>query len=285
MRILVLGVTGALGNALLKVLSADPRLEVWGTSRAQIEHETIPRISARNLISGIDALNNDALISAFTQARPEVVINCVGLIKQLSTADNPLYVLPINSMLPHRLADLCELNGSRLVHISTDCVYSGRKGMYRESDASDAEDLYGKSKYIGEIRDRENAITLRTSGIGHELKSSNSLLSWFLSQQDEVKGYVNAIYSGLPWIELARVINDFVLPSPELHGLYHVSSKPISKFELLKLIAEIYGKTIRIVADNAVKVDRSLDSTRFQSVTGYVAPEWPDLISKMHCSR
>jgi dTDP-4-dehydrorhamnose reductase len=175
--------------------------------------------------------------------------------------------------------------GSRLVHISTDCVYSGRKGGYVESDPADPEDLYGSSKYLGELHNDSHAITLRTGFIGHERGSSRSLVDWFLAQQGEVQGYSRAIYSGLPAIELARVIKDFVLPNPEMSGLYHVSAKPIAKLDLLKIIADVYGKTIRIVPNDTMVIDRSLRSERFSQATGYVAPEWPNLIELMHADR
>ena len=188
-------------------------------------------------------------------------------------------------MLPHRLARLCELAGARLIHISTDCVFSGRKGLYLESDLSDAEDLYGKSKYIGELHDLPHAITLRTSIIGHELGSNYALVDWFLSQEGGVKGFTKAIFSGLPTVELARVMKDFVVPHPQLNGLYHVAAKPIDKFRLLSLVAAQYGKAIDIRPEDALVIDRSLDGSRFREATGYVAPEWPELIRRMYEQR
>ena len=224
-------------------------------------------------------------MAVFTRVQPEVVINCVGLIKQLSDAKNPLTALPINAMLPHRLARLCELGGVRLIHVSTDCVFSGRKGLYLESDLSDAEDLYGKSKYIGELHELPHAITLRTSIIGHELNSNYALVDWFLSQHGGVKGFTKAIFSGLPTVELARVMKDFVIPHPKLNGLYHVAAEPIDKFRLLSLVAAQYGKLIEIRPDDALVIDRSLDGARFREATGYVAPDWPELVRRMHQQR
>jgi dTDP-4-dehydrorhamnose reductase len=215
------------------------------------------------------------------RVNPHIVINCVALIKKLANANEPLTALPLNSMLPHRLSKLCALAGARLVHISTDCVFSGRKGNYSESDLSDAEDLYGKSKYIGELHEAPNAITLRTSIIGHELNSCNALIDWFLSQEAEVKGYAKAIFSGLPTIELARIIKDYVLPNEALHGLYQVAAAPIDKLSLLRLVAEVYDKKITIYPDDVVRIDRSLNSSRFNQASGYVAPEWPALIKLM----
>jgi dTDP-4-dehydrorhamnose reductase len=285
MRVLILGVTGMLGNAVFKVLSEDSEHEVRGTIRSPDSAKHFPSATRSRLVDGIDVLDRDALVRLLDRVRPEAVINCTGIIKQLEAANDPLAILPINAMFPHQLAGLCGLAGARLISLSSDCVYSGRKGNYEESDPSDAEDLYGKSKHIGEVLGHRHAITLRTSGIGHELGTNNGLLEWFLSQEGKVKGYAKAIYSGIPSVELARTIRDFVLPHPELHGLYHISAKPVSKFELLTLIAGVYGKKIAIERDDSVAVDRSLNSRRFTEATGYIAPEWPALVALMHAHR
>ncbi|WP_434458545.1 SDR family oxidoreductase [Stutzerimonas urumqiensis] len=285
MRVLVLGVTGMLGHDVYSVLDASPELDVWGTLRSSAGLSHFSEKQHERMLSSVDVLDQDALTAALARIRPDVVINCVGLIKQLSDADDPLVALPINALLPHRLAQLCALGGARLIHISTDCVFSGSKGLYVESDVSDAEDLYGKSKYIGELHKQPNAVTLRTSIIGHELGSNHALLEWFLSQRGSVKGYRKAIFSGLPTVELARVIRDFVIPSRQLQGLYHVSVDPIDKYNLLKLVAEIYGKDIEIVPDDNLKIDRSLDSALFRNTSGYTPPTWRELIEKMRDQR
>ncbi|BCQ64591.1 dTDP-4-dehydrorhamnose reductase [Pseudomonas sp. NFPP10] len=285
MKVLVLGITGMLGSTVFKVFSQDPQHEVWGTVRSlsALRHSSVADLS--RVLSGVDVLDQDALTAAMLRVRPDVVINCVGLIKQLADAKDPLTALPINAMLPHRLAKLCALSGARLLHVSTDCVFSGRKGGYLETDVSDAEDLYGKSKYIGELHEEPHAITLRTSIIGHELSSDHSLVDWFLSQQGSVRGFSRAIFSGLPTVELARVMKDYVLPHPQLNGLYHVAAEPIAKSDLLALIARQYEKTIDIHPDAKLVIDRSLNSERFTHATGYKAPSWPQLIELMHANR
>ncbi|WP_031320496.1 dTDP-4-dehydrorhamnose reductase family protein [Pseudomonas piscis] len=285
MKVLVLGVTGMLGQAVFRLFSGDTKHETWGTLRSASGLRYFPEVQHPYLISGIDVLDQDALTMTLAQVRPDVVINCVGLIKQLADANDPLTALPINAMLPHRLARLCALAGARLVHVSTDCVFSGRKGGYLESDISDAEDLYGKSKYIGELHEAPHAITLRTSIIGHELGSSNALVDWFLSQQGCVKGFSKAIFSGLPTVELARVMKDYVLPHPRLSGLYHVAAAPVNKLDLLRMVASEYEHPIEIEPDDALVIDRSLNGQRFHEATGYVAAPWPELIRSMHISR
>lgn len=279
MKILVLGASGMLGNAMLRAMSAQEAWSVFGTVRGANPalYAAAPRAV---LIPGTHADQPDSLLAAFAQARPDVVINCVGLVKQLSNAEDPLVAVPINTLLPHRLARMCEVAGARLVHVSTDCVFSGKQGNYTEFDLADAQDVYGRSKLLGEV-DYPHAVTLRTSIIGHELRSAHGLIDWFLSQQASVKGYTEAVFSGLPTCELSRVVRDFVIPHASLRGVYHVAAEPISKHDLLQIVNREYGKNLQIEPDDKVKINRSLDASRFREATGYVAPAWPDLIAQM----
>ena len=281
MKVLVLGASGMLGNAVVRVLSEEASWQVYGTIRAESSKRFFNSCIAERLITGVDVEQQDSLVQAFIRTRPDVVINCIGLIKQLAEADDPLRAVPINTLLPHRLAKLCEFSGARLVHMSTDCVFSGDKGGYLESDASDSKDLYGKSKFLGEV-DYPHAITLRTSIIGPELQSTHGLVDWFLSQNTKCNGYTKAIFSGVPTVILARIIRDVVIPRHDLHGIYRVAAPPISKYDLLKLIAKIYGKTIEIFSDDRLVIDRSLNANRFRDVTGYVAPSWEEMIKLMY---
>lgn len=280
MKILVVGASGMLGNAMIRVLSEKTDWQVYGTVRTESSKRFFCADSAARLISGIDVEHHDSLVQTFIRVRPDIVINCVGLIKQLADANDPLQAIPINSLLPHRLARLCELSNARMIHMSTDCVFAGDRGSYRESDPSDAKDLYGKTKFLGELA-YPHTVTLRTSIIGHELQSAHGLVGWFLGQQEKCRGYTRAIFSGLPTVALAGIIRDVVIPHTELSGVYHVAAKPIAKYDLLTLIAEVYGKAIDIAPDDGLAIDRSLDATRFQSATGYSAPAWPELIKLM----
>lgn len=280
-RVLVLGASGMLGNAVFRLFAQSPSFLTMGSLRSTNLLRYLAKDLHDRVICGVDVENLDSLTGLFVKSRPDVVINCIGLVKQLAAADDPLVVIPVNALLPHRLARLCEVAGARLVHISTDCVFSGVKGMYTEADVSDAKDLYGRSKYIGEV-DYPHAITLRTSIIGHELSGSQSLVGWFLAQQERVRGFRRAIFSGLPTVELALVIRDYVIPRPELHGLYHVSAKAINKYELLRLVANVYGKSVEIHPDDQLVIDRSLDSTLFCQATDYHPKEWSELIQLMY---
>jgi dTDP-4-dehydrorhamnose reductase len=279
-RILVLGATGMLGHAVLRYFVERGEHSVVGSVRSQSRARRLSSALQPHVVSGIDVENFDSLSLAFADVRPNVVINCIGLIKQRAEVEDVLYALPINSLLPHRLARLCAIQGARLIHVSTDCVFSGRKGMYGEDDVSDAQDLYGRSKFLGEV-DYPHAVTLRTSIIGRELDGAHGLVEWFLSQDARIQGYTKAIFSGLTTVELARVMHDYVIPHAELRGVYHVSVDAIDKFTLLQHVAEAYGKAIEITPDDKVAVDRSLDSTRFRRATGYSPPSWSELIAGM----
>jgi dTDP-4-dehydrorhamnose reductase len=281
MRILILGATGMLGHVLFKELSKDSNLDVLATARSVAGLEPFfsdPEL--QRICPGVDADNFDTIIQAFAKTQPDVVINCIGIIKQLPAVEDPLAAISVNSLLPHRLAMLAQTAKARLIHISTDCVFDGKRGMYTEEDSSNAADLYGRTKFLGEI-DYPNCVTLRTSIIGHELKANLSLVDWFLSQKTTVKGFTKAIYSGFSTMEVVRIIRDFVLPNPELSGLFQVSSNPIPKYELLEIIRSAYDKNIELLPDDRVVVDRSLDSSRFQQVTGYRTPEWNVMVKAM----
>ena len=281
-RLLVLGANGMLGNAVLRWFANDPGYAVVGSvRRAETIRSLAERAPAASFVGGVDACDLPALRRLFADVQPQVVINCVGVVKQLAGAGAPAVAIPINALLPHRLAKLSQACGARLVHISTDCVFSGVRGGYAEQDLPDADDLYGRSKLMGEV-DYENAVTLRTSIIGHELDTSHALLGWFLAQEGSVSGFSNAIFSALPTVELARVIQQFVLPNEGLRGTYHVAGPAISKHDLLHVVARAYGRSNPIVAEPLPVLDRSLNGARFEAVTGYVPPAWDDMVAHMH---
>lgn len=283
-RVLILGASGTIGNTILRVFSESPEFNVYGTARCQQTGSHFAPDIANKLIHNIDAQNFDTVMHVFAKHKPDFVINCVGLVKQIAYSNDPTLVMPVNAIFPHQLAKVCELNGSKLIHFSTDCVFSGIKGNYIETDPMDVSDLYGMSKFIGEVT-YPHALTLRTSFIGHELTTNHELVEWFLSQEGTVKGFRKAIYSGLPTVVLARLVRDIVLKYPGLSGLYHVASEPINKFDLLKLIANIYKKDIQIIPDDSVVIDRSLNSQRLKNLIGHTIPSWPELIKQMHSYR
>ncbi|MDA8441931.1 MAG: SDR family oxidoreductase [Peptococcaceae bacterium] len=280
-RILILGATGMLGHTLLARLAASGH-EVYATARSMsgLEQFFAPELMS-NIIGNVDVDNFDTVIRAIAETKPDVVINCIGIIKQLPSAQDPITTINTNALLPHRIAKLCQAAGARMIHISTDCVFDGVKGNYTEADESNATDLYGRTKFLGEVA-YPHTITLRTSIIGHELKSSFGLIDWFLAQSGKIRGFTKAIYTGFPTVEIAAIIDRYVLPKPELHGLWQVSSDPINKYELLKIVGNVYAKNIEIEPDADFCLDRSLDSSRFREATGYHPPSWPQLVAAMH---
>jgi len=280
-RVLVLGATGMLGHVVFSQLSVRDRLEVYGTvrQRDQAARWFSPEMLARCL--RVDAFDFDSVIRALGETQPEVVVNCLGVIKQSSLAQDPFTSIYLNSLLPHRLAMACRLAGIHLIHLSTDCVFDGVRGNYREEDPTNALDIYGRTKALGEITS-PNCLTLRSGIISHELRGKLGLIEWFLAQEGEVRGFTRAIFSGFPMITFTKIIEEYLLDDPGLTGLYHVSSVPITKYDLLSLVAQQYGKKIAITADDSFKVDRSLDSSSFRKITGYAPPSWPEMVAEMH---
>lgn len=281
MKILVLGSTGLIGSTTLRVLSEHTDWEVFGSIRSECGRQFFSPAIARRLLINAELSDHKTLQTIFDRVSPDVVVNCAGLTKHVAAGNSPITAIALNSLLPHQLANFCAEANARLIHISTDCVFSGKRGNYTEKDQPDSDDIYGRSKALGEVH-YPHTITLRTSTIGHELQTSQGLLDWFLSQQGSCKGYTRAIFSGLPTVVFARVIRDIVIPRPELSGLYHVAGKPIAKYELLRLIAEVYEKSIEIIPDDSLVIDRSLIASRILAATGYQAPDWPELIRIMH---
>ncbi len=277
-KILILGVSGMLGHKLFFELSRDDSLDVYGTQRSSDIGVFASKFASKIRI-GVDGDNFDTIIRALASIQPDVVINCIGLIKQTPLSNDPLAAITVNAQLPHRISLVCKTAGARLIHFSTDCVFDGKKGGYTEDDIASAYDLYGRTKLLGEVS-YPHCLTLRTSIIGHELKGFLSLVEWFLSQKN-AKGYSNAIFSGLPTIEIARVIREYILPNTSLYGLYHLSADAISKYDLLYLINKHYGTNISIEKFDDFYIDRSLDSSRFAKATGYLAPSWDELIKRM----
>ena len=239
MRVLILGGAGMLGHKLCQVLTES--FDTWVTLRAGYPaYKWHGLFDAERVISGVDAHNFDAVTNAIATVQPDVVINAVGIIKQTLAAQDPITSLKINSLFPHRLGVLCETNGVRLIHISTDCVFSGAQGNYTEKDTPDPEDLYGRSKLKGELN-AEGKLTLRTSIIGRELKMSYGLVEWFLSNVgDRVQGYTDAIFTGFLTLILARIVEVIIKQHRHLSGLYHISSNPITKYALLCLLKDAY---------------------------------------------
>lgn len=276
-RILIIGAAGMLGHKLCQVLSR--RHEVWATLRgAPAEFARYELLPPLRLVEGVDVTSFSTVDRAISRVQPDVVVNCVGVIKQLPTAKDPIPSIAINSLFPHILGRRCSESGIRMLHVSTDCVFSGNKGMYTESDTPDPIDLYGRSKLMGEV-DRPGCLTLRTSIIGRELSTRSGLVEWFLSSRGgRVNGFTRAIYSGLTTLAMSRLIDRLINHHADLSGLYHVSSNPISKHDLLHLLRKAFDAPIDIEPYDAFQMDRSLDSTRFRTAIGWQPPLWHEMV-------
>ncbi len=279
-KIVVLGVAGMLGHKIFQVLQ-ERFPGTTGTAREDLSKEPFGRVGllqGGNIIQGVDVTDFRRLERLLAEIRPDYVVNCVGVIKQRAEAASPIPSITINSLLPHLLAEWAGKWGGRVIHFSTDCVFSGRQGGYTESDLSDAEDLYGKTKFLGETAS-ENALTLRTSIIGRELVEHRSLLDWFLSQNHKrVSGYTRVIYAGVTTNYLAEVVAGVIEKHPGLSGLYQVASEPISKYQLLCLLKEAYGLDVEISPDDREVSDRSMAGEKFKRTTGIEPPPWPELV-------
>lgn len=280
MKILIFGGTGMLGHKLQEQWR--DKFEVYTTVRSDISRYLNAGLFKKDeVICPVEVEDIEAVRKAVKISQPDVIVNCVGIIKQLPTSKNVIKTLTVNSIFPHQLAEIALENNARLITVSTDCVFNGRKGNYREEDASDAEDVYGKSKNLGEVT-AENCLTIRTSIIGRELETAHSLVEWFLSNRGgKVRGFTNAIYSGFPTIVLAEIIADLIVKHKNLSGLYHVSSEPIDKYRLLCLVRDAYNLDVEIEPFDDFRIDRSLDSEKFRQTTGFVPESWEKMIKKM----
>ena len=280
MKILILGASGMLGHNLFETFSENDQFETFGVIRKNVNTGFFDK-NLKRIKQISDANKIDEISKLLKEVSPKVVINCIGLIKQKNNSQSIADSIELNSLFPHLLHQASLDIGAKLIHFSTDCVFSGKKGNYKEKDKPDSVEIYGLSKRLGEI-DSNRALTLRTSIIGHEIKSHVSLLDWFLNQEGSIRGYKKAIFSGLTTIEISKVLQQIILNNFSLSGIYHLSVNSISKYDLLKLVAKIYKKNIEILEDTEVKIDRSLDSSKFSAITGYNPPSWEKLIKDLN---
>ena len=278
MRVLILGGNGMLGHKLVQILGSE--FETFSTIRRELPAvERFGIFDRERTITNVDVTSERQVVDVIDKVRPDVVINCVGIIKQITSTLE--IMVQINTVLPRKLAELSAKYHFRLILISTDCVFAGSKGNYSEADVPDADDIYGKTKLRGEVV-APNCLTIRTSMFGRELDSSHSLIEWFLSMRNQtISGFTRAIYSGFSTIVLSEIISSLIKDRADLSGLYHISSDPISKFELLELVNDAFEANVTIKPDDSLIIDRSLDSTKFRSETGFVPPTWPEMIKLM----
>jgi dTDP-4-dehydrorhamnose reductase len=280
MKVLIFGGNGMLGHKLVQ--SWQNVFDVYTTIRKSFDEVEHLHIFERDkTFDNVEVTNFDLVAKIIDEVKPDAIVNAIGIIKQLPTSKNIVKTLEINSIFPHKLAEISQARNIRFITISTDCVFNGKKGNYTEDDISDAEDVYGKSKYLGEVTG-ENCLTIRTSIIGREIGTSHSLVDWFLSNEGkQVKGFTKAIYTGFPTVVLAEIIADILKNQPNLSGLYQISSNLIDKFSLLKIVREAYNANIEIESDANFQIDRSLNCDKFKNVTGFEPKSWEEMIRLM----
>lgn len=280
MRILILGASGMLGHKALEVLGRDG--DCFGTIRpTALQRMRTAGFPESRLITLPGLPGGEGLEETLSQLEPDVLVNCIGLVKQDPLAGSPSRAIEVNALFPHNVAAHCSARGVRMIHVSTDCVFSGSAGRYSEADLPDAVDLYGRSKLLGEVT-YDGHLTLRTSIVGRELTGSNGLVEWFLSQAGrEVRGYESAFFSGLSTLTLAETLNTVIHDHRDLAGLYHVASRRIDKYNLLCLLDEYFGTATTIDPESSVRIDRSLNGKRFALETGISTPSWPVMVEDL----
>ena len=283
MRIIVLGSTGLIGNTITKFFLNQSKYETFGILRDLEKISFFDNRYHKNFIHIDNILDFEKFEKILIKLKPKLIINCLGITNKFlkNNFKSVEESIKINALFPHRLHEICSKIDARLIHLSTDCVFSGRKGFYKEDDIPDPLDIYGRSKLLGELN-YSNSLTIRKSVIGHEFLSRNGLLEWFLNKKETVEGYKNAIFSGLTVLELAKIIDKYIIPNKRLSGIIHVAGNPISKYELLYLISNEYQKKINIIPNESFKIDRTLNSNLFNNITGYKIKDWKELISSMH---
>ena len=280
MKILIFGATGMLGHILVKYLQTQENIKVEFTVRDKTKLNECKKIFGKEAKYIVNACNPKSALNAIHKFKPDFCINCIGILKQKDESKHHLKYIQINKLFPHHLSQYCSENKSRLIHISTDGVYSGLKGNYTEEDIPDPIDFYSKSKLLGELCNK-NAITIRTSIIGPEIGTSKGLLEWFKNCDAKIHGYSNVWFSGFPTIELSRIIFEFIIKNNLKNDVYNISSDPINKFNLLRLINDIYNLKKEIIEDKSVQVNRILDCSKFISETNFFKEEWISMIKKM----
>jgi len=282
--IVVLGISGMLGHKVFEVLSRNKNYNVWGTvTRLDKIAEILPANLGKKVIPGVFADKIETYRKIIQKKKPDVVVNCIGIIKQKNNGADLLNLITVNAQFPHLLAQICTENSAKLITVSTDCVFDGQKGSaYLQDELPTCHDAYGMSKYLGEVN-YDQHLTLRISLIGHELFTNVSLLDWFLSvKENSVNGFKKAVFSGFTNLEFAKLLEEKIIPARDLHGLYHFSVNPINKYDLITKIAAIYHKNIKIIADDKVDINRALDSTPLRNIINYQPPSWEQLIQEMY---
>lgn len=279
MKILIVGGDGMLGNELFAQLSRAHEVRVT-VRRELAAYEQHGVFTSANTFSEIDVRCPDAVVGAIELFEPDAIVNATAVVRQRPDASDPVRSIEVNALFPHRLVLIAQKVGARVLHVSTDCVFSGSRGAYTELDVPDPIDLYGATKHLGEVTG-PGSITLRTSLIGLELHRRLSLVEWALAQTSGISGYRHALWSGLTTMEFARVVERTLIDHPDLIGLWHVSGPVISKYDLLVDLMDLIGRDIDVEPDESFVCDRTLGSAAFRAATGWQPPTWNVMLAEL----
>jgi dTDP-4-dehydrorhamnose reductase len=282
-KIAVLGVTGMLGHKMLQILEGAFPSQVYGVLRGSKDRlSSYGFVAPDRLIDQVNVESTQALLKVLNEIRPQFVINCIGITLRKAEHDSTQKNFAINGVLPQILSFWCQQHQAKFIHFSTDCVFNGARGNYTEHDLPDAEDVYGRSKYLGETPYHPSALTLRLSIVGRELFGKTELLEWFLAQKNKkISGFSEVYYSGVTTSVAAREVVKIIQKFPDLAGLYHVSSEKISKYDLLMMANQIFKANVEIQKDPSKKSDKSLNCDRYIRETRFIKPSWPEMLKEL----
>jgi dTDP-4-dehydrorhamnose reductase len=277
-KILILGVDGMIGHKIYQSLSTTESNLVLTSRKAKTN---LPFDFDKAILLNLDIYKDDLNIFLDNQM-PTIIINCIGVTTRRLDKLGTNQVEYINSTFPKLLAEWTKKTNNKLIHFSTDCVFNGKKGYYSEDSLPDATDIYGSTKAAGEIKDQKNTLTIRTSMIGREIFNFTELLEWIFSNNlKAIKGYKNAIYSGVTTLWMGELIKKIIFDKINLSGIYNISSSSISKYDLITKIKSYFNLNIEILENTEYNTNKTLNSEKFQSKTGIKTPSWDEMLSAL----
>lgn len=289
-KILILGITGMLGHQMWRVLRRtldSQRFQIYGTVRGTVlALQRFDIFNTDGVIENVNASHFSELQKCLSDLQPDYVINCIGLTLRKKDLADIEKCYQINSVLPQLLGQWCELNHAKLIHFSTDCVFDGQKGShYYETDLPTAQDHYGRSKFLGEVRTGKN-LTFRLSIVGRELENKTEFLEWIFSQKNQtVSGFDQVMYSGLTTNFVAQEVCRVILKFPELSGLHQISSESLSKFAIINKVNQKFYLNIQVNKKSDYVSNKSLDCSAYSKQTGFKSPTWDELIDDLYQDR
>jgi dTDP-4-dehydrorhamnose reductase len=279
MRLLILGASGLIGHKLLLKLSID--FDVYGIlHKSKENYGSIKLFAGQKIIDKVDVSDFGSICGILEVINPDVILNCVGITLRKDEINDPFKAIKINALFPHQLANWAKANNKRVIHFSTDCVFNGSTGNYTENSLTTAENIYGRTKALGEIN-YDHTLTIRSSFIGQELFGKTELLDWFLQQDGkQIKGFTNTLYSGVSTNFMAYIVKTIILDFPKLSGLYQLATeKPISKYELLCIAKKAFEIGVEIIPDDKQVHKPTLNGSKLNDKIKIEVPSWEEMMN------